>query len=185
MNTRYILTLCTALVIGGALITGSAHAVSKADEKTPINDTWMTAKTKIALFADARVKGSEINVETAQGLVMIRGKVDSDAAKQAAEGIAKGIDGVKSVKNELQVVAPAKREAIDDKDEAITTRVKVQIDKDAHLKQSGIRTQTNAGVVSLSGEVSDLMTSAQASWTAWQVPGVKAVQNDLTVKEKA
>jgi len=115
MNTRYILTLCTALVIGGALITGSAHAVSKADEQTPINDTWLTAKTKIALFADARVKGSEITVETSQGSMIIRGKVDSDEAKQAAEGIAKGIDGVKTVKNELQVVAPAKREAIDDR----------------------------------------------------------------------
>ena len=103
MNTRYILTLCTVLVIGGALITGSAHAVSKADEKTPITDTWLTAKTKIALFADPRIKGSEINVETSQGSVMIRGKVDSDAAKQAAEGIAKGIDGGKSVKNDLAV----------------------------------------------------------------------------------
>jgi osmotically-inducible protein OsmY len=40
-------------------------------------------------------------------------------------------------------------------------------------------------VVSLSGEVPDLMTSAQASWTAWQVPGVKSVKNDLTVKEEA
>jgi osmotically-inducible protein OsmY len=48
-----------------------------------------------------------------------------------------------------------------------------------------IHTQTNAGVVSLSGEVPDLTTSAQASWTAWQVPGVKSVKNDLTVKEKA
>jgi hyperosmotically inducible protein len=185
MNTRYILTLCTALVIGGALIAGSAHAVSKADEKTPINDSWMTAKTKIALFADPRIKGSEINVETTQGLVMIRGKVDSDEAKQAAEGIAKGIDGVKSVKNELQVVAPSKREAIDDKDASITTRVNAQIAKDSYLKDAGIHAQTNAGVVSLSGEVSSLMTSAQASWTAWQVPGVKSVKNDLTVKEKA
>src|SRR5580765_8690193 len=142
MNTRYVLTRCTALVVGGAFITGSAHAVSKADEKTPINDTWMTAKTKIALFADPRVKGSEINVETSQGLVMIRGKVDTDAAKQAAEGIAKGIDGVKTVKNDLQVVAPAKRDAIDDKDEAITTRVNEQIAKDSYLKTAGIRTQT-------------------------------------------
>jgi hyperosmotically inducible periplasmic protein len=185
MNRRYILTLCTALVIGGALITGSAYAVSKADEKTPITDTWMTAKTKIALFADARVKGSEITVETSQGSVIIRGKVDSDEAKQAAEGIAKGIDGVKTVKNELQVVAPAKREAIDDKDDAITTRVNAQIAKDTYLKSAGIHTQTNAGVVSLSGEVSSLMASAQASWTVWQVPGVKSVKNDLTVKEKA
>jgi hyperosmotically inducible protein len=185
MNTRYILTLCTALVIGGALITGSAHAVNKPDEKTPITDSWLTAKAKIALFADARVKGSEINVETSQGSVIIRGKVDSDEAKQAAEGIAKGIDGVKTVKNELQVVAPAKREAIDDKDASITTRVNAQIAKDSSLKDAGIHAQTNAGVVSLSGEVSSLMTSAQASWTVWQVPGVKSVKNDLTVKEKA
>ena len=185
MTTRYVLTVCTALVLGGALIAGSANALGKADEKTPINDSWLTAKTKIALFADARVKGSEINVETTKGLVKIRGKVDSDAAKQAAEGIAKGIDGVKSVKNDLQVVVPSKREAIDDKDDAITTRVNDQIAKDAYLKKAGIHAQSNAGVVSLTGEVQDLMASAQASWIAWQVHGVKSVKNDLTVKEKA
>jgi hyperosmotically inducible protein len=185
MNTRYILTLCTALVIGGALITGSAHAVSKADEKTPINDSWLTSKTKIALFADARVKGSEITVETMQGAVMIRGKVDTDAAKQAAERIAKGIDGFKSVKNELQVVAPSTREATDDKDGAITTRVKAQIAKDTNLMKADIYTQTNGGLVSLNGEVPDFLTSAQTSWTVWQIPGVKSVKNYLTVKEKA
>lgn len=76
---------------------------AKADEKTPIIDTWLMAKTKIALFADARIKGSEITVETSQDSVMIRGKVDSDAAEQAAEGITRGIDGVKSVKNDLTV----------------------------------------------------------------------------------
>jgi hypothetical protein len=58
MHTRYVLTLCTALVIGGALITGSAHSLGTADEKTPINDTWLTAKTKIALAADGRVRGA-------------------------------------------------------------------------------------------------------------------------------
>lgn len=185
MNTRNVLTLCTALVVGGVLITGSAYALGKADEKTPMTDSWITAKAKIAMFADSRVKGSEINVETNQGAMMIRGKVDSDAAKQAAEGIAKGIDGVKTVKNDLQVVAPSKREATNDKDDAITARVNEQISKDAHLNKAGIHAQTNAGVVSLTGEVTDLMTSAEASWSAWQVPGVKSVKNDLTVKEKA
>ena len=89
------------------------------------------------------------------------------------------------MKNDLQVVAPAQREAIDDKDAAITTRVNEQFAKDSSLKKAGIHAQTNAGVVSLSGEVQDLKTSAQASWIAWQVPGVKSVKNDLTVKEKA
>jgi hyperosmotically inducible protein len=184
MSTRAVLTLCTALVVGAALIAVPVTAVDVSKEKALVNDSWLTAKTKIALAADSRVKGSEINVETTQGLVMIRGKVDTDAAKQAAEGIAKGIDGVKSVKNELQVVAPSKREAIDDKDEAITRRVKEQIAKDANLMKAGIHTQTNAGVVSLSGEVQDLVTSANASWIAWQLPGVKSVKNDLTVKER-
>jgi hyperosmotically inducible protein len=185
MNTRTVLTFCTALVIGGALLAGLANAVGKVDEKNPINDSWLTAKTKIALFADSRVKGSDISIAATQGSVVIRGKVDSDAAKQAAESIAKGIEGVKTVQNDLQVVAPSKREAMDDKDEAITARVNEQIEKDATLKKAGIRAQTNAGVVSLSGEVADLMTSAQASWITWQVPGVKSVKNDLTVKEKA
>ena len=185
MHTRYILTLCTALVVGGALLTGSAQALDKADEKTPINDTWLTAKTKIALAADGRVKGRQIDVETTKGQVMLRGKVDSDAAKQAAEDITKMLDGVKTVKNDLEVVAPARRDAVEDKDDAITTRVKEHIARDSHLKKSDISVQTNAGVVSLTGEVKDLMTSANASWTTRQVPGVKSVKNDLTVKEKA
>jgi osmotically-inducible protein OsmY len=54
---------------------------------------------------------------------------------------------------------------------------------DANLKHANIDVRTKAGVVSLTGEVLNLMTSANASWTARQVPGVKSVKNDLTVKE--
>jgi len=127
MNTRYVLTLCTALVVGGALLIGSAHALDKADVTTPMNDTWLTAKTKIALAADGRVKGRQIDVETTKGQVMLRGKVDTDSAKQAAEDITKRLDGVKTVKNDLEVVAPATRDAVEDKDDAITTRVKPEL----------------------------------------------------------
>jgi hyperosmotically inducible protein len=183
MTTRYALTLCTVLVFGGALIAGSVHALDKTNEKTPLNDTWLTAKTKIALAPDSRVKGRQIDVETTQGVVLLRGKVDSDAAKQASAEIAKMLDGVKSVKNDLEVVAPAAREAVEDKDDAITTHVKEQMAKDTDLKKTNIAVQTNAGVVSLTGEVRDLMTSGNASWTARQVAGVKSVKNDLTVKE--
>lgn len=183
MNTRYVLTLCTVLVLGGALIAVPATAVDVSKEKTLVNDSWLTAKTKIALAADGRVKGRQIDVATTQGVVLLRGKVDSDAAKQAAGDITKLLDGVKSVKNDLEVVAPSKQEAVEEKDEAITARVKEHFAKDAHLKKADIAVQTNAGVVSLTGEVKDLMTSGNASWTARQVAGVKSVKNDLTVKE--
>jgi hyperosmotically inducible periplasmic protein len=185
MKTSYWSTLCIALVVGAALIAVPATAVDVSKEKALVNDSWLTAKTKIALAADSRVKGRQIEVETTEGRVILRGKVDSDDAKRAAEGITAGLDGVKTVKNELQIVVPSTREAVEEKDEALTVRVKAYFAKDAHLKNVDIDVQTNAGVVSLTGEVRDIMTSAQASWVAWQVPGVKSVKNDLTVKEKA
>ena len=185
MHPVHVLTLCTALIIGGALIIESADARDRAEEKTAIVDTWVTAKTKIALAADGRVKGRQIHVVTTNNVVMLRGKVESDSAKQAAEEITKMLDGVKTVKNNLKVVAPVKRELVEAKDEAITARVREKIAKDAHLKRSDIAVQTDAGVVSLTGEVEDILTSADASWTAWLVPGVKSVNNDITVKEKA
>jgi hyperosmotically inducible periplasmic protein len=180
MNTGYALTLCTVLAVGGALLTGC-----QATEKTPITDTYLTSKAKIALFSDNRIKGRQIDVQTTNGQVMLRGTVDSDAAKQAAEGIAKGLEGVKSVKNDLEVVAPSAQEAIEEKDEVLTAHVQENMAKEADLKNADIAVQTNAGVVSLTGEVQDIMTSAQASWIAWQVPGVQSVKNDLMVKEKA
>ena len=185
MKTLYSVTRCIALVVGAALIAVPATAVDVSKEKALVNDSWLTAKTKIALAADSRVKGRQIEVETTEGQVVLRGKVDFDEAKPAADGITAGLDGVKTVKNELQVVAPSTRDAVEEKDEAITVRVKDTFAKDAHLKHAEIDVQINAGVVSLTGEVGDLMTSVQAAYTAWQVPGVKAVKNDLTVKEKS
>jgi len=184
MKTRFLITLCTAMVVGATLIAAPVIAADMANDKALINDSFLTAKTKIALAADTRVHGRQVKVETQKGLVFIRGKVDSDEAKKAAEEIARGIEGVKDVKNELQVVAPSKREAVEDKDDAITARVKKQIAKEPNLKNAGIGVQTNAGVVSLTGEVPDISTSAHASWTAWKVHGVKSVKNDLTLKEK-
>lgn len=185
MTTRYLMTVGAALVLGVAFFAGQAAAAGTAGEKTPITDSWLTSKTKIALFADARVKGRQIDVETTQGQVMLRGKVDSAEAKQAAEGITKGIEGVKSVKNDLEIVAPVKREAVEDKDDAITMRVKEYVAKEPALKHAHISVQTNAGVVSLTGDAPDLTATAQASWTAWIVPGVKSVKNDLTLQEKS
>ena len=188
MKTRDAIMLSLTLLIGGAVMGVPATVTMAADvatpTKEPVTDSWLTSKTKIALFADARIKGRQINVETKNGVVMLRGKVDSDEAKMAAEETAKNIDGVKSVKNELQVVPPEKREAIAEKDDAITDHVKREIAKDSRLNKAKIDIKTNAGVVSLTGEVPDLTTSAKASWTAWKVSGVKSVKNDLTVMNK-
>ena len=119
MNRRTVLVVCVTLAIG-VVFTGLANGLGNANEHTVFTDTWLTTKTKIALFTDARVMGREINVESAQGLVIIRGNVSSDETKKMAENIAKGIHGVKSIQNELQVVRPFNREVIKDNHDAVT-----------------------------------------------------------------
>ena len=120
MNIWTALILCGALVIGGMVVTGWANGLGNVNEHTALNDIWLTTRTKIALFTDARVMGREINVESTQGLVMIRGNVSSDETKKTAENITKGIDGVKSVQNDLQVVRLFSREVIKDKPGVVT-----------------------------------------------------------------
>ena len=107
-----------------------------AEAKTAVNDSWITSKTKIALFADERVKGTQVSVDTKNGVVHLRGKVDSDEAKQAAAEVAKGIEGAKSVKNDLQVVSPSARKAVDASDKDIAKAVESRMSKDAQLKRS-------------------------------------------------
>ena len=146
-----------------------------------VSDSWLTSKTKIALFADDRVKGTEVRVETVKGEVFLRGKVDSDEAKTAAADIAKGVEGVKTVKNDLQVVAPAARKTVQANDKQITKSVETTLGKDPQMKKVDVR--ADAGVVVLSGEVPTISASAKASEMAHRVDGVKSVKNELTVAQ--
>src|SRR4029079_1014832 len=114
------------------------------ETKAAVRDSWFTSKTKIALFADDRVKGSQVKVETEKAVVHLTGKVDSDTAKMAAAEIAQGIDGVKSVKNDLQVVAPSKREAVASDDKQIAKAVESRLSRDSQLKKIDVK--TDAGV---------------------------------------
>ena len=145
---------------------------------TDVSDSWLTAKTKIALYGDDRVSGTQINVDTKNAMVTLRGTVDSDAGKAAAAEIARGIDGVKGVKNNLQVVAASRQRAVEAKDDDITKQVKNRLAKDGRLKSVDVR--TDAGVVTLQGKVDSVTDSARASGMARQIPGVRSVKNELT-----
>jgi hyperosmotically inducible protein len=69
----------------------------------------LTTKVKTALAKDAGFKTlGKIDVDSADGVVTLKGRVESAEAKKKAEQIAKQVDGVKSVKNELRVEAAKK-----------------------------------------------------------------------------
>ncbi|HET9529895.1 MAG TPA: BON domain-containing protein, partial [Blastocatellia bacterium] len=54
---------------------------------TGMSDSWITAKTKLAMIADSRTSGFETEVDTKGGLVTLSGKVDTAEAKTAAEEV--------------------------------------------------------------------------------------------------
>lgn len=68
-----------------------------------IDDAWITAKIKTMLLKDDIVKGFSVNVETKKGLVLLSGWVSNEAQIIHAEQVARRIEGVKSVRNDLQL----------------------------------------------------------------------------------
>jgi hyperosmotically inducible protein len=177
---KLVMAAMVALVLSGAPAwVGAEQGKSTMEEaKGKVSDSWITGKTKIALYADDRVSGTQINVDTMQGMVHLRGKVDSAAAKAAAEEVARGIEGVRGVKNELQVVPASSQKLVEAKDEEITKQVKQRFEADPKLKSLDVRADN--GVVTLQGKLPSIADSARASQMAREVPGVRAVRNDTT-----
>jgi hyperosmotically inducible periplasmic protein len=155
--------------------------VEGATEKatTAVKDRWITAKTKIALFADERVQGREVHVDTENGVIALRGNVESGTARDAAVAIAKGIEGARAVRNELRVVSATPPRAVRP-DHDLAQAVRSRLSQEANLRTVQVR-GGDGGVVTLTGEATDIDAAARASELARGVPGVTAVKNDLTV----
>lgn len=68
-----------------------------------VDDTVITTKVKAAIFNDSTLKVNEINVETFKGVVQLSGFVNSQADINKAVQIARGVAGVKSVKNDMRL----------------------------------------------------------------------------------
>ena len=67
-----------------------------------VDDSMITGKVKAALIADPTTKAHQIEVETFKGTVQLSGFVDDAAARRRAGEVARNVDGVKEVKNDLR-----------------------------------------------------------------------------------
>jgi len=67
------------------------------------NDSLITTKVKAAILNEPSLKSAEINVETFKGVVQLSGFVSSQAAATKAVNVARGVSGVKSVKNDMRI----------------------------------------------------------------------------------
>lgn len=148
-----------------------------------MSDSWLTLKTKMALLADERVSSLDVSVKTQKGVITLRGKVENEGARHAAEEIALNIKGQKKVVNQLTVVPKAARKVVDRQDDQIVKDVEKGIKNDARLKKADISVRADKGIVTLTGKAPSLETSVRASEVARRVPGVRAVRNEVKIEK--
>jgi osmotically-inducible protein OsmY len=91
----FVIVVVTMLGCAGSRTQKSAGDV--------IDDGVIGSKVKTALLADEDVSGLQVEVETFKGVVQLSGFVDTAAQANKAERIARGVQGVKEVQNNLIV----------------------------------------------------------------------------------
>ncbi|SDW00314.1 BON domain-containing protein [Nitrosomonas communis] len=101
LNNRFFAFLLIVLM---AFFLGGTSAL--AEEETAgeyLDNSVITAKVKKAIFDEPGLKSSEIKVETFKGGVLLSGFVNSQNDMDRAVEVAREVEGVKSVKNSMEV----------------------------------------------------------------------------------
>jgi osmotically-inducible protein OsmY len=93
--TGFLLALAVVAVVGCA---GTATSRSTG---TYIDDKTISTQVVAKLAADPATKATQIQVETYNGVVQLSGFVDTKESIPKAEEIARSVEGVKDVKNNL------------------------------------------------------------------------------------
>jgi len=80
---------------------GEAVSASLADAGQAVEDTAITTKVKAKIIDSEVLDGMDIDVTTKEGVVMLEGVVTTTEMRELAGKLAMGVDGVKSVQNEI------------------------------------------------------------------------------------
>jgi len=86
-----------------AVMLGCAGTATTEGTGEYVDDTVITTKVKAAIFNEPTLKSAEINVETFKGVVQLSGFVRSQANIATAISVARGVQGVTSVRDGMRL----------------------------------------------------------------------------------
>jgi len=174
---------------------GRVYSDTNADAKphsaslgTAISDTAVTAKVKAKFASDSRLKDTDIDVTTANGVVNLTGSAPSLRVKHTATELARTVDGVADVDNKIVTPEGAEVSSMEMKsksttnkmeragsDSWITTKVKAALIADHRTKGTEISVKTVNHVVHLTGNVSSQNEIDSAKQIARNIKHVRRV----------
>lgn len=100
-NLRIVTSLLAAVML--TTVVGCAPTAKTESVGEYIDDSVITANVKSAFAIDPTLKATEINVETYKGVVQLSGFVAQQGDIASASNVARGVKGVKSVKNDIRL----------------------------------------------------------------------------------
>ena len=103
MKKRNIIIYFLALLMLIATFAACASTPKQESAGDYVDDSVITTKIKTQLATDDFLKSFQISVESRKGIVQLSGFVDSQKAADKAGQIARGVEGVASVRNNLVV----------------------------------------------------------------------------------
>jgi hyperosmotically inducible periplasmic protein len=103
-----VLSGCVPLAIGGVAAGGYYIAQDERPAAVIASDARITTAVRSRLIGDKYVDGFQVSVSTYEGEVTLGGEVSSSLPREHAERLAAGVEGVKSVRNEIKIVRAPK-----------------------------------------------------------------------------
>jgi len=113
--------------------------------------------------------------------VTLFGTVNDDATKKKAEAEARKVDGVKRVRNEIEVVSASAKDFVSKNDSQTERSLKKAVANDKALSDASISVEVNNGVARLTGTAPTESVRKAAEKVVKRSDGVKSVRNDIEV----
>lgn len=162
MNYRWLLLIiafgillmlngCGAAVVGGAAYGGYKGATDERTIGSMVDDSVISTTVKSKMIADEFVKARHIDVDVLNGVVFLVGVVESSSQMRMAADIARSVDGVVRVQNQLLVGKTSAGQVLNDT--ILTSKIRTELLKDPDIRSTNIDVDTINNVITLTGIV--------------------------------
>jgi osmotically-inducible protein OsmY len=166
----------------------ACSAAYAQNTETELSDALIEGKLISTYTLNEQLNPFVIEVDSNEGVVTLSGTVESEVERELAIQLAKSIENVNQVNDELEVKPEAERSASSDegfamkvKNATTTAKIKSQLLWNSQTDGLDIKIDTHDGMVTLEGTVASEAESEMAESIAYNTTGVKAVMNQLVV----
>lgn len=194
--------LVAALLALGAAIAPAAQSgtspSSAVDARQDLKDAWITGKLETLYALNRQLNPFDLDTQVEGGVVHLTGSVENEVERELAGELAKSVEGVSEVRNDLKVASVAslssarraERESLARQraelrrvveDASTSAVVKSKLLANQNTKGLDVKVETRNRVVTLSGQVSSAEERQLAELLARNTDNVAEVRNELTV----